>query len=111
MAKVADFGAAIKRKTEQEANYDPEQTISHTVQQFTPKYMAPEVKKKRKMSKRSDVWSFGKIMEQFIEACPDKFVSPKILSLMEDCMEDDFSARPQFSEIVERLKKVPTISQ
>jgi hypothetical protein len=54
-ARIADFGLAV--------NHDFENQ-SHTSEQGTIKYMAPEVKKTRKYDTKADIYSLGVIIEE-----------------------------------------------
>eukprot|EP00003_Mantamonas_plastica_P011703 TRINITY_DN2150_c0_g2_i3.p1 TRINITY_DN2150_c0_g2~~TRINITY_DN2150_c0_g2_i3.p1 ORF type:complete len:145 (-),score=31.01 TRINITY_DN2150_c0_g2_i3:42-476(-) len=113
--KVSDFG------------YTKIKTDTYAMTQCgTPQWMAPEVLRNENYNESADVYSYGMVLwEMVTEAIPyagqhplqvaiqiatqglkpeqPTEGEPGFIQLIEDCMHEDASQRPSFSEILERL--------
>jgi len=118
--KVCDFGLARDDDPE-----DEEGSFKTVV--GTNEWMAPEVMMQQAYSKSADVFSYGMVLWELMtrskplertakelfhfiqskwESHLPKDVPPQLWQLMCDCVNMDPSARPKFSEILDRLEQI-----
>lgn len=94
IAKVSDFGFVLVRKTAY--------GIEGVEDAKAWYYNAPEVNAGFAPNYQADVFSFGVVMSEVLtghEAC-----SAQLLSFMQQCLSQEPSQRPQFTEAVQFLK-------
>jgi WD40 repeat protein len=129
MAKVSDFGLSRQLPSEQEGvrAYYKVNSDNNPI-----RWSAPELFIKKQVSKRSDLWSFGVVLYELFKFCKvlpyEDFSNGAIIKkvkageemykyltipdcpegvqeLVNSCMNNNSSARPDFDEIIPRLKK------
>lgn len=129
-AKVSDFGLANARATTNEGAGGPDaRSLLASFGGMTPEYCSPEQANRRKLTRRSDIWSWAvSVLEIFtgevtwaagqiadsalgdylgsgIEKSQIPKMPPQLAELLQQCLQQNPDDRPRdFAEVVNELK-------
>ncbi|KAF8159504.1 kinase-like domain-containing protein [Crassisporium funariophilum] len=93
---VVDFGVSVRVKT-------PGQLFQSKGRVGTEGYIAPEVGRTKFSPIRADLWSTGKVVEEFRMPCRPSPSRDWLLALSKELLDNDFNKRPMMSEVLQKM--------
>ncbi|KAG5649840.1 hypothetical protein H0H81_001809 [Sphagnurus paluster] len=105
---VIDFGVSVRVKK-------LEQLFQSKSRVGTEGYIAPEVGRTKFSPIRADLWSVGKVVEEFFTLCRPSACRDWLLCLSKRLLDDDLKQRPMMAEVLQEMLNysvmVPYIQQ
>ncbi|KAG5653891.1 hypothetical protein H0H81_009714 [Sphagnurus paluster] len=93
---VIDFGVSVRVKR-------PEKLFQSKGRVGTEGYIAPEVGRTKFNPIRADLWSVGKVVEEFCVLCQPSPLRDWLLALSKRLLDDDPNKRPMMSEVLQEI--------
>ncbi|KAG5650424.1 hypothetical protein H0H81_012315 [Sphagnurus paluster] len=93
---VIDFGVSVRVKK-------LEQLFQSKSRVGTEGYIAPEVGRTKFSPIRADLWSVGKVVEEFCILCRPSASRDWLLGLSKRLLDDDFKKRPMMTEVLQEM--------
>ncbi|KAG5638069.1 hypothetical protein H0H81_002037 [Sphagnurus paluster] len=100
---VIDFGVSVRVKK-------PEQLFQSKSRVGTEGYIAPEVGRTKFSPIRADLWSVGKVVEEFCTLCQPSPSRDWLLDLSKRLLDDDLKKRPMMAEVLQEMSNYSVAS-